>query len=241
MTLIDHESNVSEEFDRMAISIPTSAEAVAADGNYTKTKSLFDMESFDFLDSSIWWPVSGKNGSQYEIYALCEDCTLPDYSSFNVSQTSLHPSLNAIFRDALVDTGNPAVAWQALTTSVLRTAYYDWLPMFEKDEFITTTSLVPCQLPLYTKGFIVVMVNLGLHLFLVIAIFMWFARKTKYSLLNNAWQVVAQLVGPETEKIFDVSTMSDDKTIRHLVKNQGQLRRRFRVAETFNGERVCLL
>jgi hypothetical protein len=238
-------SDNSEVDNREVIWYPYSPEQVATakeahnNNDFGGATTGFFQQPFDFLGGLIWWPITGEL-SQYEIYALGENVTVPDYSSYNISQTSLHPSVMAIFRDTLFDTDNPALAWQALTTSIFRSAYYDWLPLFDREESTTTRSLVLCQVPLYTKGFTVVMVNLVLHLLLVAAITAWFARETRYSLLNNAWQVVAQLTGPETKMIVDSSTMSDDKTILHLIQDKGQSRRRLRVTETFDSERVYL-
>ncbi|KAF2140825.1 uncharacterized protein K452DRAFT_272481 [Aplosporella prunicola CBS 121167] len=153
--------------------------------------------------------------------------------------STLNPVLNSLFLDIMEETENPALALQALLTSVIRTAYYDLLPTFNAEEIIETTSFEPCQVPQHTKGFTIVAVNIVLHLALFITTAIWFASTTRYSLLNNVWQAVAQLKAPETEELLKESSMVDDKTVRAHV-NQLELRRRFFVQKRDDEERVCL-
>lgn len=229
------------------ISFPSSG---SGSPNYATLATFFDTynypttETYDFLNSLVWQPLNNTNRF-YEIHAPCLACNptvqgiFHDYPE-DTNALTLHEMPNAIFRDIILHTGNPAIAWQALITVVLSTTYHDWVTMFDKKENITTVSTVPCLLPLYSKGFIISIANICLHLVLMSSITVWFATETEYSLLNRSWQVMAQLEAPATEKLMQDSTMVDDKTIRRRIEANAQPRRRLWVRKTFDGERVCL-
>lgn len=87
--------------------------------------------------------------------------------------------------------------------------------------------MVPCQLPKHNTGFTIVAVNLGVHLSLFIVITIWFYKATKTSLLNNAWQAVAQLNSRETEEILHRATMATDTEVKKWIKEGQEPRRRF--------------
>ncbi|KAL1623259.1 hypothetical protein SLS56_008364 [Neofusicoccum ribis] len=196
-------------------------------------------ETYDFSNSVIWWPINEDPSGvdHFEIYAPCENCTT--YSKMvsttgfteSVAMQILSPVLNAIFRDTLLDTDNPALAWQALMTTVLRMAYYDWLPTFDSMTRLETRSKVPCQIPLFYRGFAIVMANLAVHLAIVTAAAVCFGRMTTTSLLNSSWQVVAQLKTKETERILDHATMAHDSEARRWIEQNDQPRRRFRITK----------
>lgn len=88
-------------------------------------------ETYDFLNeiASMSFSIEGEQYGDLELMSPCEnriEYGFKDYDqSFSIISLPLSPILNAIFRDTLIDTGNPALAWQALTTSVMRMAYYD--------------------------------------------------------------------------------------------------------------------
>lgn len=201
-------------------------------------------ETYDFIHKTIWEPFdAGQGVKNFDISAPCGNCPAYDTTGQGlpyVSYKALNPILNAIFRDTLIETDNPALAWQALTTTVARMAYYDWLPTFDSYAPITTTSMVPCQVPKYHTGFTVVAVNLVVHLSLFIAITIWFYKVTKTSLLNNAWQAVAQLESTETEELFHRATTATDAEVKKWIKEGQEPRRRFRIVSDGQSNRVHL-
>lgn len=219
-----------------------------------KASSLFQShgystnETYDFLNSLIWWPFKGNPADvdHYEIYAPCENCT-----SYNVMASTtgyrdsvaiqiLNPVLNAIFRDVLVETDNPALAWQALVTTVLRMAYYDWLPTFDTISEVKTVSHVDCLKPQHFLGFLIVAGNIFIHLCLVLIITVYFGNTTSSSLLNNAWQVVAQLRGPETEVLLKTATVTNDQEIKQWIsKGKGQKRRFWVKSDEHGSAHLC--
>lgn len=141
----------------------------------------------------------------------------------------------------LEETDNPALAWQALTTSVMRSVYYDRLPTFSAEETVTITRVVSCLIPVGRTGFTIVMINILVHHALVVATFVWFICSTRYSRINCAWQAVAQIKAPETEELLDKATMVDDKTVKKWVEEDENLReRRFKIKLEPENRRVCL-
>lgn len=207
-------------------------------GNYFSTN-----ETYDFLNEITSMSFGFESGYDYhyhdyhhiELMLPCEKCITyeleiyPGFDSFNITSLVLGTILNSIFRDTLIDTDNPALAWQALTTSVMRMAYYDWLPTFGTFSDAKITSKVPCQVPIHSTGFSIVAANLALHLILFTVSAIWFRLATKTSLLNNAWQVVAQLKSRETGELLDHATMLTDSEVKRRIKQDHEPRRRFRI------------
>lgn len=142
------------------------------------------------------------------------------------SSASLSPALDAMFTDIMDDTGDPAVAWQALMTSVLRNAYYNWLSIFSVSGNITTTHMVPCQRPVRKFGFYVVMAVLGTHLLLVVGVCVWFYATTSYTMMGDVWQVVEQLRNPEVDELLAHVSTVDDHVVESAIKASDQLRKR---------------
>ncbi|KAJ4286473.1 hypothetical protein N0V90_013173 [Kalmusia sp. IMI 367209] len=141
------------------------------------------------------------------------------------NRLSLPPVLNAIFTDTMDDTGNPALAWQALMTSVLRNAYYDWLPAFTVRGNMTTTHMVPCQRPVRRLGFYIVMVVLAVHFSLVVAVCMWFYSATRYTVVGDVWQVVEQLRAKEIDDLCDAVPVVNERVIEKAIRGSDQLRK----------------
>ncbi|KAI1158798.1 hypothetical protein F5B18DRAFT_639362, partial [Nemania serpens] len=92
-------------------------------------------------------------------------------------------------------------------TSVLSSAYYDWLPAFSKNGTATITTVVQRAQPLYRTGYTIAMTTVALHLTTFIIILILFWKFTRFSLLDNAWQAVSQVVSTETMPLLVKSTM----------------------------------
>lgn len=201
-------------------------------------------ETYDFIHKMMWAPFEGEQRvKNFDISAPCQSCSAMDTITPgipSVSYNALNPILNAMFRDTIIETDNPALAWQALTTTVARMAYYDWLPTFDSYAPITTTSMIPCQVPKHYTGITIVAANLVVHLSLFILITIWFYNATKTSLLNNAWQAVAQLNSRETEEILHRATTATDAEVKKWIKEGQEPRRRFRIVSDERSDRVHL-
>lgn len=144
----------------------------------------------------------------------------------DVSVVTLPPVLNSIIADIIEETDDPALAWQALTTSALRSAYYDWLPTFTTNSTATTTSLIPCQLPRHNRGFFIVIADLVLHALLVIGVFVWFCKATRYMMINDAWHVVAHLKDRDINEALAGVTVANDRAVTSMIRSSKELRKR---------------
>jgi hypothetical protein len=163
-----------------------------------------------------------------EITAECLNCTNSYFLFEKVAYAdnlSLPPVLNAIFTDIMDETGNPALAWQALMTSVLRNAYYDWLPAFTVRGDITTTHMVLRQRPVRRIGFYIVMSVLAAHIILVIVVCVWFYSATRYTVLGDVWQVVKQLRAKEIDDLCDDVPVVNERVIERAIRGSDQLRK----------------
>jgi hypothetical protein len=127
-----------------------------------------------------------------------------------------------VFSQMAATTGNPALALQAYLTTLCAIAYYDRIPTFDKAAPSTRILLTQVTRPLGWAGYIIVLSVLVVHLLLVVIITLIFFRTGKLSRVGNAWAVVSQLLGPETEAwIRDVDTL-DDKTVKKWLKARGK-------------------
>jgi hypothetical protein len=127
-----------------------------------------------------------------------------------------------VFSQMAVRTGNPALALQAYFTTLCATAYYDRILTFDKAAPSTRMLLTQVTRPLGWAGYIIVLSVLVVHLLWVVIITLIFLRTGKLSRVGNAWAVVSQLLGPETEAwIRDVDTL-DDKAVKKWLKARGK-------------------
>ncbi|KAF4311138.1 hypothetical protein GTA08_BOTSDO13421 [Botryosphaeria dothidea] len=186
--------------------------------------------TYSFLNDLLWSP-HGLDERQLEISIPCRNCTIGQSTSsmntlLDVSVVTLPPVLNSIIADIIEETDDPALAWQALTTSALRSAYYDWLPTFTTNSTATTTSLIPCQLPRHNRGFFIVIADLVLHALLVIGVFVWFCKATRYMMINDAWHVVAHLKDRDINEALAGVTVANDRAVTSMIRSSKELRKR---------------
>lgn len=222
--------------------------------NDSSSSAVFDKGTNDFLNIVPWrYLDAGQNGiSHARIVGMCKSCYTAPQSGYAGSATSvegrvsivrtmLHPILSSLVNDILDETDDPALAWQSLSFSVLRMVYYDWLQAFTASTTIHTTSMVIHQAPVHSRGFFMVMGILAANIVIMISIFFWFWSGTRYSLLRSAWQVVAQLKAPETERLLDNATMANDSRVKDMIEEDEALKeRRFRITTQEDHDRICL-
>jgi hypothetical protein len=147
-----------------------------------------------------------------------------------------------LFENILTDTGDPSLALQAQLTSLLRMAYYDWVPLFDWNSTQTTTSFVDRQLPASQTGLRIIVGFLAAHSVLVTSVLVWFCRSTKFTLLDNAWQVVAQIYSSETKQLLTDPSVSiaTDAQIQEKIQQAGQIHLRLRLRRVNDSRRVEL-
>lgn len=141
---------------------------------------------------------------------------LTPYSEYN----SVNRALAAVFQDIIQSTGNPALAFQAMFTTLSQIAYYQALPLFFLDEMATVALSASYTMPVRWTGYATVMALLVVHAILVITAVVLFLSKTDHSLLGNAWQAVAQVSSSDTmDTMHHASNMTDLEVKRLLRMN----------------------
>lgn len=135
------------------------------------------------------------------------------FSAYN----GVHKTHAALFQDVIQSTLSPALAFQAFFTVIAQMTYYDQLPQFDIGNTATFAVSQRVDVPNQWLGFGVVTGLLGLHAVLVGAAVVLFLRRTRHSLLGNAWQAVAQVSSADTrETVRCASNMTDREVGRML-------------------------
>ena len=139
-----------------------------------------------------------------------------EYNSVN----RLHAGL---FQDIIQTTNNPALAMQAMFTTIMQMAYYNSLPMFSHVGPASVATSETLSIPVHWTGFGIVMSLLVIHAILVITAVCLFLSKTDHSLLGNAWQAVAQVSSSDTmDTVHHASNMTDLEVKRLLRMNSSE-------------------
>lgn len=127
----------------------------------------------------------------------------------------------ALFHDALLATGSPAHALQALFTSAAQMNYADLMTRFNIRSGASYVQSIDVQIPDRWFGLIVVTVIIAVHIILVCWITAWFLRLNDMTMLGNSWQAVAQVISGTTNPILLDSTNWRDADVRHRIKHIG--------------------
>ncbi|EYB29050.1 hypothetical protein FG05_11071 [Fusarium graminearum] len=112
-----------------------------------------------------------------------------------------HPEHSYLVQTILKDTGDPAIAVQALFTRFAQMIFHDMLPYWTRDQSITTVNVKRVIIPSQWTGLIIVLALVVTHLALTFVTVWMFLASTKLSMLGNAWQTVSQIVSPETSVV----------------------------------------
>ncbi|KAK4938818.1 hypothetical protein LTR10_020825 [Elasticomyces elasticus] len=161
--------------------------------------------------------------------AMCPACT-----SFASNFTQGSTVLSTLFTDTITATNSPALALQALLTTVLRQAYYSFLPTFDAQSDVTVTSFQAVQIPLRTRGFWAVLGITSAHFVLCLVALIGFISFTRVSSLKNAWQAIADVSEcPEMAEILrHVMSKSDSAVATSIEQDEVWKNRRFRIRES---------
>ena len=189
-------------------------------------------EYYDFLNTVLWTPFRPPSTVQdfdegrsrpsgFQLLAICSVCNLQTGDPMMHNTTVLNPTLGNIAFDVFqASGGDPAKTWQALLTAVMSSAYYDWLPTFSDDETVTITQSVQRNQPVRYVGYAIAMSVVAAHLVVASLVLLHFVRQTRLSSIESAWQVVSQLVAPETNSILAQATTLRDSEIPSLASSQ---------------------
>ncbi|KAI0538692.1 hypothetical protein GGR58DRAFT_500860 [Xylaria digitata] len=97
---------------------------------------------------------------------------------------------------------------------------------------MTITAVVKRRLPLCYMGYATVMITVALQLAIYAVVLFLSWKQTRFSLMDNAWRVVSQVVSAETMSLLLQSTMLKDGDIQSSAfgggdggdKSEGEMR-----------------
>lgn len=118
---------------------------------------------------------------------FCPDCTRG-----NLAETLANDQIGAMFYDTIQDTNSPALAIQAIQTTMARYVYYDTLPLLQKTSDASMVYYDEVIYPQHTRGYWAVIAVLAVHIALFLVLFRIFFT-TQSSFLDNVWHTVAQI------------------------------------------------
>ncbi|KAK5652917.1 hypothetical protein OQA88_9396 [Cercophora sp. LCS_1] len=133
-----------------------------------------------------------------------------------------HPAHVMLFHDALAQTQSPAKALQAWLTTLTRQRYYDAFGRYTTGAEAKYAHSISVFAPRGWAGFWAVVGMVVCH-FVVVGVAIWvFSKRTRHSLLGNAWLAVAQVVSGVTGAVLDRATGMRDGEVAVVVKGMGQ-------------------
>ena len=161
------------------------------------TKGNYNLCTYPNVPGLIWSSIGKK--TLLRIY--CSNCTeifsqhgIPGLIHTNNMQ-------DVMIAEVLNDTANSAMALQAQLVMLLRTAYYDSLPIFNYNATYSAVSVTQKLIPGAKFGLCTVLILVTLHLLLVGLVVARFCLGSRLTLLNNAWLVVSQVHTAEMERV----------------------------------------
>ncbi|KAI1610864.1 hypothetical protein EDD36DRAFT_497743 [Exophiala viscosa] len=182
-------------------------------------KDLFNSTTYSWITPMVFY-------SLLQPLAMCAGCA-GELSNFMQGSTVT----STLFTDTISATNSPALALQAVLTTMLRQAYYSFLPTFDAESNVTASSFQPAQIPVRTRGFWAVLGITVAHFVLCLVALVGFISFTHVSSLKNAWQVRADISeSPETAAILrNVGGKTDGQVAESIEKDESLRHRRFRV------------
>ena len=131
----------------------------------------------------------------------------------NGGAKTVHSAHQMLFYETLRETGRPALAIQALYTTLIQMAYYSRILEFDVAASAEVRNFIEVQTPQRFSGFTAVIVVISLHLILIFIIAANFITGTRFTLLGESWQVMTQIWSPVTEFLFIRGTFVSDEDI----------------------------
>ena len=134
--------------------------------------------------------------------------------------------IGVIFLRALEKTGSLAWAISDLITVLSSMVYYEHLPRFTTSTTANQASYITVQFPQAFQGLIAVIVVTFVHLATVTVIMALFLTGTRYTLLDNSWMCVAQLMRPELNGVLKGRTIVKDSMLEREMEKHSNLDKR---------------
>lgn len=142
---------------------------------------------------------------------------------------------NLVFRDAIEQTGDLALAIQAVLTRLFQITYYYLMDEYNIAVPITTTHAVTMLIPVRWLGLKLVIILVAVHLFLMLLIICLFSKWTRVSALGNAWQAVAHAASKTTN--FESADTALDKEVENWTNVTGRDSEIFILSRTADGDK----
>lgn len=149
---------------------------------------------------------------------LCYSCDANGYL--------VHPIFAMLFSSVIAETNRAANALQSYMTTIgwsLYDSYLNSLGVRQQAEMATTKMV---QTPGSCShngcgGFIAVITLVGIHLVYVVVIVMLYVTQIRYSLYDNVWHTVSQIVGNELMDILGLTNNMGDKAAKPCFEGGG--------------------
>lgn len=130
-----------------------------------------------------------------------------------------HVAYQALFADVLEETNRPALALQALVTSLSGSVINSLLSQLDIMEQITTVSSTSVQAPQRLLGLVFVMVISCVNLLVIISTVSLFLVRTKHTSVGNYWHALAQVVSEITQPLLHRSTRATDDEVAKMLQD----------------------
>ncbi|KAH7085944.1 hypothetical protein BKA63DRAFT_29688 [Paraphoma chrysanthemicola] len=162
--------------------------------------------------------------------------TLRNFEIAPIQYVAADPAVAAIFNDALNTT---SIEWalSSVITILSMTNYYGQQPAFDRVDNVTTAFFEDVLYPRDRLGLTLLMWALTAHFIVVAVLVVLFVKKTRLTLLGNAWSAFAQVA--ESREVMELmagaSVKSDAEVLDELKEAQKD---RLRARVVWQGEGV---
>ena len=182
-------------------------------------------------DAAAFYPGVTWNISWYQE-------NLNGESAINILQPD--PMHVWFFQEIVGRGGSVAFAIQSLITLLSSMAYYDQIGQFDNIDAVEVSAFRTTNVPTRWRGWLAVTIHLVLHLVLSWVVLYWFVQGTKYTLLGESWQGLAQAVTAETMPYLEKATEMNDDEVKEQMTRDGLKKRRVKLGPRGKHGRVAI-
>ena len=167
--------------------------------------------------------ASGNHPNLTAIMWESSQCPSPSTFSYVVNPWICPDFMHVwLFQEIIQTGGSVAFGLQSLITVLASLAYYDQLAQFDKIENVEQTYFVTANTALRYRGFLAVAVVMAVHVILVTLVVLMFLRQTRYSMLGNTWQALAQVITDQMVDYVDMASGMSDEQVTKCMKERGE-------------------
>jgi hypothetical protein len=125
-----------------------------------------------------------------------------------------------LIQEILRTGGSIAFAMQTMITLLSSMTYYDQMGQFDKSTAANITLFQIASVPVAYRGFVIVMVMLGIHFVTLATIVLLFLRRTFFSRLGACWSTLAKVgAGDVAEHLRYSTLLSDDQVQKEMQRH----------------------